>query len=139
MVTAGGETILGRLAAFMEGAAPESLPAEVAQSARQRVLDALGICLAADALELGRDAALASEIAHPHFVELPQRVHGRDLGKAFLEGLSHFIHRTLTNDNGKRRGPSPRRDARIGASGGSVVRRERARSGREEETERYSV
>ena len=79
---------------------------------------------AADPLELGRDAALPSEIAHPHFVELPQRFRGRNLGKAFLEGLSHFIHGTLTNDNGERRGPSPRRGARIGASGGPVVRRD---------------
>ena len=56
MVTAEGETILRRLSEFMERAAPESLPEEVASSARQRVLDALGICLAADALELGDGA-----------------------------------------------------------------------------------
>ena len=56
MATTRDETILRRLAVFMEESGPESLPAAVVSSARQRVLDALGICLAADALGLGDGA-----------------------------------------------------------------------------------
>ena len=56
MAKQGDETILRTLSEFMVGTAPETLPADVASSARQRVLDALGICLAADALGLGDGA-----------------------------------------------------------------------------------
>ncbi len=52
----GGETILHTLSRFVAETAPETLPAAVAASVRQRVLDALGICVAANAEGLGDGA-----------------------------------------------------------------------------------
>jgi len=49
----GGETILFTLSAFVAETTLETLPAEVGASVRQRVLDTLGICVAADAEGLG--------------------------------------------------------------------------------------
>ena len=49
-------TLAEQLAAFAQKATPESLPAEVTASVRQRVLDILGLCVAAHRLPTSRAA-----------------------------------------------------------------------------------
>jgi 2-methylcitrate dehydratase PrpD len=51
-----GPTLAQRLAAFAAATTPDTLPAEVADSVRKRVLDVLGICVAAAPLDTSRAA-----------------------------------------------------------------------------------
>jgi len=89
-----GPTLLEQLSAFAANVTYESLPTEVAASVKDRVLDTLGICLAAVPLDTSRMATeLAASWGGPEqatVVGLPLRLPA--IGAAFVNGvLAHSL------------------------------------------------